>query len=240
MIKGILLDYGGTIDTNGLHWANVLKDSYAQYEPTVGDQLFADAYVFGERSLAINPLVKPSHNFFDILRLKVAQQFNFLREKGCMLRDENIENIAAQCNGFAEATIAKATPVLEQLADAFPLVMVSNFYGNLNTVLKDFNIAHLFRHVVESAVVGVRKPDPKIYQLGVEGLQLPPGECVVIGDSFGKDIVPAKQCGCAAIWLNAKGWEEDRHTIAQEGYKADAEIKDFSETPAAIRSLQND
>jgi FMN phosphatase YigB (HAD superfamily) len=232
MIKGILLDYGGTIDTNGLHWANVLKDSYARFEPGVTGELFADAYVFGERSLAINPIVKPSHNFLDILRLKVEQEFNFLREKGCALTDGHIEAIAQECNDFAKETIAKAVPVLAQLAAEYPLVMVSNFYGNLNTVLKDFGIARFFQHVIESAVVGVRKPDAKIYRLGIDALQLQPAECLVIGDSFGKDIVPAKQCGCIAMWLNAKGWEEDRHTIAKDGYKADIEIKDFSEVLA--------
>jgi HAD superfamily hydrolase (TIGR01549 family) len=237
MIKGILLDYGGTIDTNGLHWANVLKDKYARFEPNVSADLFANAYVFGERSLAINPLVKASHNFLDILRLKVEQQFIFLQEKGCVLNHDNIENIATQCNDFAKGTITKAVPVLEQLAKDFPLVMVSNFYGNLNTVLKDFGIGHFFQHVIESAVVGVRKPDAKIYQLGIDALQLQPNECLVIGDSFGKDIVPAKQCGCVTMWLNAKGWEEDRHTIEKDGFKADVEIKDFSEVIAQVRKL---
>jgi HAD superfamily hydrolase (TIGR01549 family) len=236
MIKGILLDYGGTIDTNGLHWANVLKDSYAIFEPGVTGDLFADAYVFGERSLAINPIVKTTHNFLDILRLKVQQQFNFLEEKGCVLNDKNIESIATQCHDFAKETITKAVPVLEQLAKDFPLVMVSNFYGNLNTVLEDFGIAHFFQHVIESAVVGVRKPDAKIYQLGIDALQLQPHECLVIGDSFGKDIVPAKQCGCVAMWLNAKGWEEDRHTIEKDGFKADFEIKDFSEVISMLNA----
>lgn len=238
MIKGILLDYGGTIDTNGHHWANVLKDSYAEFEPSVPAELFSEAYVFGERSLAINPLVKPSHDFLDILRLKVAEQFKLLREKGCSLNEDHIEAIAQQCNAFAQRTIDTARPVLEQLASKYPLVMVSNFYGNLSTVLETFGLSHYFKQVVESAVVGVRKPDAGIYRLGVQALGLRPEECMVIGDSFGKDIVPAKQCGCAAMWLNAKGWEEDRHTIEKEGYKADIEIRDFAEAPGALTAFE--
>ena len=33
-------------------------------------------------------------------------------------------------------------------------------------------------------------------------------ETVVIGDSFSKDIIPAKTAGCHTIWLKGEGWEE--------------------------------
>ena len=70
-------------------------------------------------------------------------------------------------------------------------MLVSNFYGNIEVVLKEFNLDGIFQEIVESAVVKVRKPDPRIYQLGVEALQLPPENIVVVGDSYDKDIVPA-------------------------------------------------
>lgn len=238
MIKGILFDYGGTIDTNGHHWANVLQDSYAVFEPAVPHDAFSEAYVFGERSLALNPLVQPSHNFLDVLRLKVTEQFIFLRNNGYVLRDESILAIAEQCNAFAQQTITSAKPVLDELSRQYPMVMVSNFYGNLSAVLDGFGLRGYFKAVVESSVVGVRKPDAAIYRLGVEAIQLPAEECLVIGDSFGKDIVPAKQCGCKAMWLNAKGWNEDRHTIEKEGYRADIEIKDFAEILPTLKAFE--
>ena len=89
------------------------------------------------------------------------------------------------------------------------MVLVSNFYGNVETVLKDFGIDGYFKKVIESAVVGVRKPDPKIFTLGVEALGLKPEEVLVIGDSYSKDIVPAEKAGCQAIWLKGKGWTQE-------------------------------
>jgi putative hydrolase of the HAD superfamily len=64
---------------------------------------------------------------------------------------------------------------------------------------------------VESAVVGIRKPDPAIFKLGVDALGLKPEEVLVIGDSYRKDIVPAESLGCRVLWLKGKGWtpEED-------------------------------
>ena len=91
------------------------------------------------------------------------------------------------------------------------MVLVSNFYGNVEAVLEDFDLRRYFRSIIESAVVGIRKPDPRIFSLGVEALGLPPQQVLVVGDSYKKDIVPAESIGCRVAWLKGKGWtpEED-------------------------------
>lgn len=104
-------------------------------------------------------------------------------------------------------------------------------------MLEIFGIAHLFKTIIESAVVGVRKPDPKIYQLGADFLELDPMDCVVIGDSFIKDIVPAKQLGCRAIWLNVTGWEEAK-TASDGQWMADAEITEFASVTNEMKKLK--
>ena len=70
------------------------------------------------------------------------------------------------------------------------------------------------KKVVESAVVGIRKPDPRIFALGVEALGVPAENVLVVGDSYKKDIVPAESIGCQVAWLKGKGWtaEEDAVT----------------------------
>lgn len=236
MIKGLLFDYGGTIDTNGIHWAVVLKNSYQHYGLEVPEELFSQAYTFGERSLALQALVVPEHNFLDVLRLKVRQQFQFLNEQGFETNSEAIEMIAAHCNEFAADTISVTRQTLEELSKDFPMVMVSNFYGNLRTVMKDFNLLHLFDEVIESAVVGCRKPDPQIYQMGVDSLGFAPAECMVIGDTFGKDIVPGKAVGCQTIWLKCQGWEEDPQKITATGIVSDYTITDFAAIPAIVKA----
>jgi putative hydrolase of the HAD superfamily len=58
-------------------------------------------------------------------------------------------------------------------------------------------------------VVGVRKPDPRIFTLGVEALGLRPDEVIVVGDSMDKDIIPARQAGCHTVWFQGEGWTDD-------------------------------
>ena len=62
-------------------------------------------------------------------------------------------------------------------------------------------------------MVGVRKPDPKIFSLGVEALGLSPEEVLVVGDSYKKDIVPAESIGCKVAWLKGKGWTDEEDAV---------------------------
>ena len=172
MVKGILMDYGGTIDTNGKHWGEVLWEMYQRHQVPVSKEAFRQAYAFGERSLALKPLIQPGHNFLTLLELKVKCQFDYLFSEGHLdikggnFADE-IQQVASSANKYALHMINAAKPVLEQVSGKYPLVLVSNFYGNLQTVLKEFGLIHFFKHIVESAVVGVRKPNPAIFSMGV-------------------------------------------------------------------------
>ena len=89
------------------------------------------------------------------------------------------------------------------------MVLVSNFYGNIAAVLADFGLSHYFKAIVESAVVGVRKPDPRIFGLGVEALGMKAREVLVVGDSLGKDILPAESIGCRTAWIKGRRWFKD-------------------------------
>jgi putative hydrolase of the HAD superfamily len=75
-------------------------------------------------------------------------------------------------------------------------------------------IRQYFRGVIESAVVGVRKPDARIFSLGVIALGLEAESVLVVGDSLRKDIEPARSIGCQTAWIKGKGWtaEEDAAT----------------------------
>ncbi len=251
-IKGIIFDYGGTLDTRGDHWSEVLWQGYEHFGIGVADdeevepgvsihkQAFRDAYVYGERALAVNPIVTPDFHFEDILREKLILELNFLAgkelletgkddaEKQAKLgndsdasseslllspSDSEIHQIAVDMAHYINAKtldlLHENKQVLEHLKQAgYPMVLVSNFYGNINQVLKDAEIDGYFKDVIESAVVGVRKPNPAIFALGVCALDLPASQVLVVGDTYGKDIIPAHKLGCHTLWIKGLQWEE--------------------------------
>ena len=256
-IKGIIFDYGGTLDTRGDHWSEVLWQGYEHFGIGVADdeevepgvsihkQAFRDAYVYGERALAVNPIVTPEFHFEDILREKLILELNFLAGKELLetgkddsekqakrgnpgkdsdassesrflsLSDSEIRQIAVDMaryiNAKTLALLKENKLVLEHLKqNGYPMVLVSNFYGNINQVLKDAGIDGYFEDVIESAVVGVRKPNPAIFALGVCALDLPASQVLVVGDTYGKDIIPAHKLGCHTLWIKGLQWEEKK------------------------------
>ena len=56
----------------------------------------------------------------------------------------------------------------------------------------------LFDHVIESSKLGIRKPDPRIYELACETLGVSPSNCVYL-DDLGINLKPAKMLGMTTI-----------------------------------------
>lgn len=205
MIKGILIDFGGTIDSDGIHWFNAFSDAYAMVADVPRDILW-DAYVHTERTLGRNSIIKPTDTFCKTLQTKIALQTEYLQSKGITILAQ--DTILDTCyNKVVKHISTVSKPALEKIQ--LPMVLVTNFYGNMHTVLAEFGLDHLFKDVIESSVVGVRKPDPEIFRLGVQALGLEPQETVMIGDNYEKDIVPANSIGCHTIWLSPQSDKGD-------------------------------
>jgi putative hydrolase of the HAD superfamily len=56
----------------------------------------------------------------------------------------------------------------------------------------------LFDHVIESAKIGLRKPDPRIYQMMIEALAVDPRNCIYL-DDLGVNLKPARDMGMKTI-----------------------------------------
>ena len=232
-VKGIILDYGGTLDTGGDHWSEVIWEAWQKAGVAADKAEFREVYVYAERELARTLHILPHHNFHDLLYIKMQIELQKLSEIGHFAPadiDDMAKKVADLCYEAARESVEKSKEVLKSLSERYPLVLVSNFYGNVETVLKDFGIESYFKKIIESAVVGVRKPDPAIFTLGVKALKLKPEEVLVIGDSYSKDIVPAEKAGCQVAWLKGKTWSmEEEETLHPNTLKELNEILVFLE-----------
>lgn len=211
-LKGVIFDYGGTIDSRGVHWSEVIWDGYCDAGVNITKEQFRECYVFAERELAKVRHILPHHNFHDLLLIKMRIELDYLANRELLdkaLIEALATRIALFCYNAARSSVEEARPVLEALHSRYPMVLVSNFYGNVESVLADFDLRRYFKSIIESAVVGVRKPDPQIFRLGVDALGLEPKDVLVIGDSYKKDIVPAESIGCHVAWIKGKGWTAD-------------------------------
>jgi putative hydrolase of the HAD superfamily len=81
-----------------------------------------------------------------------------------------------------------------------------------------FPVEELFDDVVDSAFVGMRKPDPRIYELTCERLGVTPHECVFV-DDFAHNCEAAEALGMTAVWFRDTddAIAELRRVLAERG-----------------------
>ncbi len=237
MHKTYIFDYGGTLDTGGDHWGRVIWHAYERAGIPVGEEQFREAYVFAERKLGSEPIIKPSFTFRETLHTKLQIEMEHLGI------NEGLTKVLDDLYALTQKQTAASREVLLKLRETATLALVSNFYGNLDTVLQEFHLDNIFDVVVESAAVGLRKPDLAIYKLALELIEErgkatgrraklgnerreERGDAVtVIGDSMKNDIQPAKELGLYTIQISGEPWDN----INTTGISADRVITNLKE-----------
>jgi putative hydrolase of the HAD superfamily len=95
-------------------------------------------------------------------------------------------------------------------SEGYRMSVVSNSDGRVEQELHNMGMRGYFEKVYDSEVVGVRKPEPGIYELALKDLGLRPEEALFIGDMFYIDIWGANRAGIPGLHLDPlglyKGW----------------------------------
>ena len=141
---------------------------------------------------------------YTIERIRLRRQQVFLELLG--LDVEHAGELSAVYSAWyprTDAPVNGAKRVVEALATQFPVGIVSNGLPDVQyTKLETLNIGHLFNCIVLSEELGIRKPDPAIFWHAADLLDVAPGDCLYIGDSYNNDVVGAKQAGMRVCWFN--------------------------------------
>jgi len=87
------------------------------------------------------------------------------------------------------------------------LGVVSNSDGRVEEALRAAGIDDRFDVILDSALVGVEKPDPAIFRAALTALDVGPGEALYVGDLYDVDVVGARAAGIEAVLLVADAAE---------------------------------
>jgi putative hydrolase of the HAD superfamily len=101
---------------------------------------------------------------------------------------------------------AHALEVLEYLRKKYSLHIITNGFEEVqHRKLASSRLEPYFEHVVTSENVGVKKPDPRIFQYAMEKAEARPRESIMIGDNYEADIQGALNVGMRAIMCEFNG-----------------------------------
>jgi len=84
--------------------------------------------------------------------------------------------------------------------------VISNSDGSVRSILEETGLARHLDFVIDSAVVGVEKPDPRIFRLALEHAGVPPEAALYVGDLYSVDVVGARRAGLDAVLLDPRGY----------------------------------
>jgi putative hydrolase of the HAD superfamily len=210
MVEAVIFDFGGVLTTSpfeafarfererGLpadiirrtNAANHLENAWAKFERAEVD-IEAFDRLFADESRALGAEVRGK----DVLPLLAGD-----------LRPEMVAALKRIGDNFKTGCITNNLP--------------ANAIGSAaGRTLYIAEVMALFDHVIESAKIGLRKPDPRIYQMMVETLQADPKNCVYL-DDLGINLKPARAMGMTTIKV-ASGPQAIAELEAATGLKLD-------------------
>ncbi|HET9923087.1 MAG TPA: HAD-IA family hydrolase [Methylomirabilota bacterium] len=84
--------------------------------------------------------------------------------------------------------------------------VISNSNGSVRSILEQTGLAAHLHFIIDSSVVGVEKPDPRIFRLGLREAGVAPDEAVYVGDLYSVDVLGARAAGLEGILLDPRGF----------------------------------
>jgi putative hydrolase of the HAD superfamily len=110
--------------------------------------------------------------------------------------------------------------------------------GNVQRLIDNAGLREYFEPILVSAVVGLRKPNPRIFELVLESWGLSPTSVVMVGDTLGADILGAQLAGLRHVWLSARA-DVPANRAHHGNIVPEAEIRALSELPPLLRRWSN-
>jgi putative hydrolase of the HAD superfamily len=96
----------------------------------------------------------------------------------------------------------QASEVLQAVKSNYRVGLITNGRTDIQYGIIDrLGLRHVFDFILVSEEAGVKKPDPRIFEMAVERLKLRPDECVYVGDHPRNDIEGAAKAGMKTVWI---------------------------------------
>ncbi len=193
----LLFDFGGTLDADGVPWSPRFHHAYRAAGGTLDFGAFDPLFAASDRALAREPGIRTA-GFRAAIETQARLLVDLIPSTAGAV---DPQDIAARLHAQALATVRQNRPVLERLARAHRLGVVSNFSGNLAPCLAELDLLQFFTVTADSTLVGATKPDARIFQYALTGLSCSADRAWMIGDNPDADIGGAARLGLKTCWV---------------------------------------
>ena len=202
-IEALLFDFGGTVAFLDYE---LLADEFSR----PGRRLDAAALERAEyagRAAIDRALLAPAK---DLDRVYVSYFDSWMRAAG--VPDEEVDELRERFREIhSKSSLWRVVrPGVREALERFRaaglrLAIVSNAEGNVESDAIRFGIKNYFDAIIDSHVVGVSKPDPRIFEIALERLGVAPRAALFAGDIYSVDMLGAKAAGIDGKLIDVLG-----------------------------------
>ena len=231
MLRAVLFDMGGTLDGDGLHWLDRFERLYADAGVLLPRAALRAAFDEAEREAAVDETMAAA-DLEEMVDRHVGWQLGHLSLDDPRLRRDLVAGFVKPVRDSAHANARLLAGLKSR---GLQLGVVSNGCGNVDRLCDELGYASFLSTVVDSRRVGLSKPDPAIYIYAAARLGLPPSSIMMVGDSFDRDVRPAKAIGMQTAWLEGPAGRDcpDR-ALADVSLRALADLPEVLDRQARI------
>ncbi len=99
---------------------------------------------------------------------------------------------------------------LREIGERYQIAVISNADGKIEDVLRRRGIAHCFRTITDSGLVGYEKPHPEIFRHALKSMNAAPEQSLYVGDVYSVDYLGATGAGMQAVLMDVPGAYRDK------------------------------
>lgn len=245
MVRGVIFDLGSTLISNEFN------NRWSVLRPSMIDSLITDLHAQGLDfdDDAFTAAYNQTFNDFDSQRQthfkEVTTEYVLSQTFATLGLDLHKIDVSRALAAFFAPSEILWTPMphlhetLSTLRNqGLKLAIVSNAADNDNVqrLIDNHQLRPYFDPIVVSAGVGVRKPNPRVFQPVLLAWNLPPADIVMVGDTLGADILGAQNVGLKSIWVTMEA-DTPYNAAHQHTIKPDAVAQSLDQLPELIQTL---
>lgn len=219
--EAVVFDFGGTLDGDGIHWSRRFDSAFRALGLDYPPEVVYPAFRAAEDVINADPATA-AMNLQQSIHREAGLMLGQLGFPDPRLAEAAGTALIAETRGY----LARSAEVLRALRGRVRLGILSNFTGNLELILRQEGLLELVDGAFDSAVVGLRKPDPAFFRHALARLGAAPAAAVMVGDSVDMDLRPAHALGMATTWVEGP-------TPRETDFHPDFTVRSVRELPGA-------
>jgi putative hydrolase of the HAD superfamily len=206
-IRGLIFDFGGVISDMRWDVARQLEEEHGLERGAIARTLYAsEEWTLVETGKGeIDAWREAAHRRLEQLAGRPLPHLHEQWRRSVRLIRENVELIRALRPPYRTAVLSNADLTLE------------------DRIRDGLGIHDLFDTIVCSAVVGMAKPDPRVYRLAAERLGLASAECLFV-DDHEPNVAAARELGMAAVHFRVHHGDDLAEQLAGLGVRPGAPV----------------